>query len=135
MVTHSTYHKWLCCIFSSCYKTLEFSVAQSPRQMRGLMVGLCYAIYGIGRLLSINLSWLLVYFEFLSHGCTFYYHLGNTLSIIVSLILFLIFAKHYKLRVRNDIYPVHQIATEHYERYLDQQEEHERMYYGSSSIQ
>ena len=122
-------------IFLVVVTTLEFSVAQSPRQMRGLMVGLCYAIYGIGRLLSINLSWLLVYFEFLSHGCTFYYHLGNTLSIIVSLILFLIFAKHYKLRVRNDIYPVHQIATEHYERYLDQQEEHERMYYGSSSIQ
>ena len=119
-------------IFLVVVTTLEFSVAQSPRQMRGLMVGLCYAIYGIGRLLSINLSWLLVYFEFLSRGCTFYYHLG---SIIVSLILFLIFAKHYKLRVRNDIYPVHQIATEHYERYLDQQEEHERMYYGSSSIQ
>ena len=36
------------------------------------------------------------------------------------------FAKRYKLRSRDNIVPVHQIAEEHYERYFNQSEEYRR---------
>ena len=123
LIPHITYG---CAIFLVVVTGLEFIVAQSPRQMRGLMVGLCYATYGFGRLVAANLSFLLVYLKSLSRGCIFYYNLGNSLFTLFILIVFLIFAKRYKLRVRNNIVPVHQIAEEHYERYIMQREEYER---------
>ena len=123
LIPHITYG---CAIFLVAVTSLEFIVAQSPRQMRGLMVGLCYATYGIGRLLTTNLSLLLIYLKSLSRGCIFYYNLGNSLFILFTLIIFLIFVKHYKLRVRDNIVPVHQIAEEHYERYIMQREKHKR---------
>ena len=127
-------YKWLltphimygCCTFLVVVTTLEFTVAQSPRQMRGLMVGLCYATYGIGRLLNFNLVLLLVYFKSLSRGCILYYHIANLISLLFTFVLFLIFAKRYKLRVRDNIFPAHWIIEEHYERYLDQSEENRR---------
>ena len=61
-------------IFLVVVTTLEFSVAQSPRQMRGLMVGLCYATYGIGRLLP------LIYHGF---WCTSSFFLVVVLSTII----------------------------------------------------
>ena len=112
-----------CSTFLVVVTTIEFTVAQSPRQMRGLMVGLCYATYGIGRLLNINLVLLLVYLKLLSRGCILYYHIANLISLLFTFLLFLIFAKRYKLRVRNNIFPVHWIIEEHYKRYLDQSEE------------
>ena len=36
------------------------------------------------------------------------------------------FAKRYKLRSRDNIVPVHQIAEEYYERYFNQSEEYRR---------
>ena len=127
-------YKWLltphimcgCSMFLVVVTTLEFTVAQSPRQMRGLMVGLCYATYGIGKLLNINLVFLLVYLKSLSRGCILYYHIANLISLLFTFLLFLIFAKRYKLRVRDNIYPAHWIIEQHYERYLDQSEENRR---------
>ena len=33
--------------------SLEFTIAQSPHEMRGLMVGLWYAAFGVGYIFSI----------------------------------------------------------------------------------
>ena len=64
-------YKWIliphisfgCALFLVVVTTLEFTIAQSPRQMRGLMVGLCYATYGTGTLVSTSLSFVLVHFK------------------------------------------------------------------------
>ena len=129
-------YKWIliphisfgCSLFLVVVTTLEFTIAQSPRQMRGLMVGLCYATYGTGTLVSTSLSFVLVHFKSYSRGCIFYYSIGIFLYVIITLIFFLVFAKRYKLRVRDNIIPVHQIAEEHYERYFNQSEEYRREY-------
>ena len=129
-------YKWIliphisfgCALFLVVVTTLEFTIAQSPIGMRGLMVGLCYATYGTGTLVSTSLSFVLVHFKSYSHGCIFYYSIGIFLYVIITLIFFLVFAKHYKLRVRDNIVPVHQIAEEHYERYFNQSEEYRRQY-------
>ena len=131
LIPHITYG---CAIFLVAVTCLEFIVAQSPRQMRGVMVGVSYATYGIGKLISNNLALLLIYLKSLSRGCVLYYQTGIVLIILFALILFLTFTRQYKLRVRNNIVPVHQIAEEHYERYIEQREEHEG-FYGSLQIQ
>ena len=122
-------YKWIliphisfgCSLFLVVVTTLEFTIAQSPIGMRGLMVGLCYATYGTGTLVSTSLSFVLVHFKSYSRGCIFYYSIG--------IFIYLLFtAKRYKLRVRDNIVPVHQIAEEHYERYFNQSEEYRREY-------
>ena len=42
--------------------------------------------------------------------------------ILLILVAFLCLAKHYTLRVRENIVPVYQIAEEYYERYMEQSE-------------
>ena len=42
------------------------------------------------------------------------------------LIVFVILAKRYKLRVRENEVNIHMIAEEHYERYFEQEVEYER---------
>ena len=130
-------YKWLliphitrgCALFLVCFTTLEFIVAQSPRQMRGLMVGLSYCTYGIGAVMHSGFSLAFVRFKLLSRGCIFYFLIANFISFVVlTMIGFLVFIKCYTLRTRGSIVPIHQIAEEHYERYFDQSEEYRREY-------
>ena len=90
--------------------SLEFTVAQSPRQMRGLMVGLWYAAVGLGLLVSGNTHFLLeqnVTSEVSPFGHEFYYYLVKSVVVGVILILFLILARYYKLRRRGHDYSVY----------------------------
>ena len=127
-------YKWLliphitfgCALFLVVATSLEFAVAQSPNQMRGLMVGLCYASYGIGRVVRSGLSFVFISSKLHSRGCISYFIIGNFILIVFTLIFYVLFAKRYKLRRRDNIVPVHQIAEEHYERYFNQSEEYRR---------
>ena len=97
--------------------SLEFTIAQSPHEMRGLMVGLWYAAFGIGYTIIINSKYLF------AHQSLRYFITMSVLVLII-LIVFLILAKRYKLRVRENEVNVHLIAEEHYERYIDQEVEY-----------
>ena len=127
-------YKWLliphitfgCALFLVVATGLAFIVAQSPKQMRGLMVGLCYATYGIGIVVSNGLTLVFISSKIHSRGCISYYIIGNFILIVFTLIFYVMFAKRYKLRRRDNIVPVHQIAEEHYERYFNQSEEYRR---------
>ena len=128
-------YKWLliphitfgCALFLVVVTTLEFTIAQSPKQMRGLMVGLCYASIGIGIVVNSGLTLVFISSTKIhSRGCILYYIIGNSILIVFTLIFYVMFAKRYKLRSRDNIVPVHQIAEEHYERYFNQSEEYRR---------
>ena len=95
--------------------SLAFTIAQSPQEMRGLMVGLFYAAIGIGYTINVNMNYQLN---------ILYYFITMSALVLIILILFLILAKCYKLRVRENEVNVHLIAEEHYERYMDQEEEY-----------
>ena len=101
--------------------SLEFTVAQSPRQMRGLMVGLWYAALSIGGLINDNIYLAFSPIKSKSLGCLFYYYLVVFVCILLILILYVIIAKRYKVRVREYIVPVYQIAEKHIEKYIDSQ--------------
>ena len=103
--------------------SLAFTVAQSPHEMRGLMVGLWYAARGVGYVIIINSKYLFSCEE--ETTCkSIYYFVAKSVIILIILIMFLVLAKHYKLRVRENEVNVHLIAEEHYDRYIDQEEEY-----------
>ena len=105
--------------------SLEFIIAQSPHEMRGLMVGLWYAAMGLGYVIDINGRYPFNCKEDIVCQNIYYYVMKSAVIIII-LILFVILAKRYKLRVRKNEINIHLIAEEHYERYMDQEEEFRR---------
>ena len=89
------------------------------------MVGLWYATYGLGRVIDI-----IGRYPFNCKGdivCQdIYYYVMKSAVIAIIIILFVILAKRYKLRVRKNEINIHLIAEEHHERYIDQEEEFRR---------
>ena len=105
--------------------SLEFTIAQSPVEMRGMMVGMWLASFGVGYLININIKY--------PFGCnnnsicpSFYYYTTKSVIIFIILLVFIVLAKWYKFRVRENEINIVQIVDEHYERYMDQEEEYER---------
>ena len=105
--------------------SLEFTIAQCPHQLRGFMVGLWFAANGIGFTISNICKYSFECQAEIICQSTFYY-LVKSLIVLVILILFLILAKRYKLRVRDNEVNIHLIAEEHYERYMKQEIEYRK---------
>ena len=106
--------------------SIEFTIAQSPVHMRGVMVGLWYAFsLGLGLFISIVTK-----FPFHCQSqyiCTsFYYYLTKSVLVLIILIVFVILAKHYKYRVRENEVNIVQIVDDHYQRYIEQEEQYNR---------
>ena len=105
--------------------SLEFIVAQTPVQMRGMMVGFWLASWDIGFLIDSLIK--------LSFSCesktictSFFYYLTKNVIIFVILILFGILAKRYKYRVRENEVNILQIVEDHYQRYMEQEDQFKR---------
>ena len=105
--------------------SLEFTIAQSPHDMRGFMIGLWYAAFGLGYVISINGKYPFKCEENIICQ-NFYYFVFKSTIIFVILIVYLILAKFYKLRVRENEVNVHLIAEEHYDRYIEQEVEYRK---------
>ena len=106
--------------------SLEFTVAQSPVHMRGVMVGLWYvACWGFSLFLATFLK-----FPFNCENqyiCTsFYYYITKSVLVLIILIVFVILAKRYKYRVRENEVNIVQIVDDHYQRYMEQEEQYNR---------
>ena len=106
--------------------SLEFVMAQSPNRMRGVMMGLTTVFIGFGCLVLYGLQRVLAHFSNATPSCGFYYYLVLSILLILLLVMFTIAAKRYKLRERDRHVNIQAIAEEHYERYLDQEEEYMR---------
>ena len=105
--------------------SLEFTIAQSPHKMRGFMVGMWHAAFGVGY--AIN------QFSKYAFDCkgdnicqNLYYYILKSVVILIILIGFVILAKCYKLRVRQNEVNIHWITEEHYERYIEQEVEYRK---------
>ena len=106
--------------------TIEFVLAQSPNNMRGVMMGVFVMLFFSASIVNYGLELLLRHFSNATPSCGFYYYLVLSILIMLSLVLFTIAAKRYKLRERERHVNIQAIAEEHYERYLDQEEEYMR---------
>ena len=99
----------------------EFICAQSPHSMKGLFIGLTFAVKGFFEFLSSATFFLFYLFrQFLSDYLTGY-HAVTTAVGVVGLLLYVYFARRYKLRERDELCNVHRFAEEYYSKI---QEEH-----------
>ena len=105
--------------------SLEFTIAQSPHEMRGFMVGMWFAAFAIGLAVNMNGKFPFKCEDDIICQNLFYY-VYKSVIIVIILIVFVILAKRYKLRVRENEVNVHMIAEEHYERYIEQEVEYRK---------
>ena len=96
---------------------LEFIIAQSPDKMKGFIIGIMVTCRGIVILTAPVFSHLMF---------TLCYDLPISLVLVVLFVVFLVVSKRYTLRERNREINVQAIVEEHYERYMDQEEEYMR---------
>ena len=110
--------------------TLEFISAQSPQSMKGLLVGVFFAIRGLFQFLNsivvipLSLKQPWASREMIEHppvtNCGFVYLLLTSMSGLIGLILFSVAAKRYKYRTRDEgMFSQHDVE-EIYDRYIDQ---------------
>ena len=110
--------------------TLEFISAQSPQSMKGLLVGVFFAIRGLFQFLntiiiiplSLKKPWASR--EMIEHppviNCGFVYLLVTSVTGLIGLILFSVAAKRYKYRRRDEGWFSQHDVEEIYDRYLPQ---------------
>ena len=87
------------------------------------MMGVLFTLLCFALALNYGLLALLRHFKIVTPSCGFYYYLVLSIILILSSVMFTIAAKRYKLRERERHVNIQAIAEEHYERYLDQEEE------------
>ena len=108
-------------IFMVTVTSVEFTIAQSPTQMMGLMVGLWYATYGLGEIVTKNLFWPFstIHGQYFSNcTCLCYYYICCCVAIGLVLAVFGYCSRHYRFRIRDYTVPIYQLAEEHTARYL-----------------
>ena len=110
----------------------EFICSQSPHSMKGLLIGVLYAIRGFYQTVA---AILLIPFYFVPHlsritlSCGFFFYLINIVIGLVAVLVYVWVAKRYRYRVRDELCNVHQYAEEYYsnkkqERYYDYSRNH-----------
>lgn len=106
----------------------EFICAQAPHSMKGLLIGLLYAIKRLHQLLAALLVVPIIGMEIAKKpfpiSCGFYYYLLNIAVGVLALIIFIWVARWYKYRERDEPSNVYRYAEEYYsnpqqEKYYD----------------
>ena len=106
--------------------TYEFISAQSPHSMKGLLLGTFFAIMGIFQFIgSVALAPFTSKNTWVSDhlSCLTTYCITISSIVLVGFVLFLIVARRYKLRERDDRPYDQRFVIDVYNRYLNQQEE------------
>ena len=94
---------------------LEFTVAQAPYPMRGMIIGFYYFIYGLYTLLGVGYEQIFMSQASLSSYscCSMYYTIGATVSLLVTVLTFWTTHK-YKYRERSEVIDEYQFIENYY---------------------
>ena len=111
--------------------TFEFISAQSPHTMKGVLVGLLFAVRGLFQLIaaivlfpfSLKNPWNLVAKETPQISCEFSYYLVISVIAFVGLVLFAVAARKYKYRKREEEPYSQSRVEEIYDRMLREREQ------------
>ena len=107
---------------------IETYLAQTPISLRGTATGLGAVIGLIAQSIRLGIISFISQFNLskVTPSCGFYFYLVQSILIMLFLVIFVLFAKRYKLRERDRHVNLQAIVEEHYERYFDQEEEYMR---------
>ena len=111
--------------------SVELTVAQSPVHMRGLMVGVWFGAIGVFAVLSYAIY---VPHTLIHSHCTLYYHVTVSVCVVVTISVYGVLAKHYKLRTRNEPVSIPHIVATIYERYIEQSTQHRQLHGGNEAL-
>ena len=98
----------------------EFICSQSPHSMKGLLIGLLYAIKGLYQLLAtlFVVPFAVGYTSHPSHvgqmSCGFWYYSAHVAVGLIAVLAYVWVAEKYKYRERDEICDVHRYAEEYY---------------------
>ena len=106
--------------------SIEFTLAQSPKGLRGTMLGLLAFSKGLASIISLLIDLAFQHYLFTSSLCSFYLFSVKTILIFFIVLLFFWLARRYKYRVRSSEVNVHNIAENHIEKFIDQSLEYRR---------
>ena len=92
----------------------EFICSQSPHSMKGLLIGVLYAIRGLYQLVAtlLVLPFTLTTINLIS--CGFWYYFMNIVIGVVALLVYTCVAKSYRYRERDEFCNIHQYAENYY---------------------
>ena len=104
---------------------LEFISAQSPHTMKGLLLGVFYAFRGLFITLGCVATFPFAQEKLWGNhrgifDCGFSYYLSNSVLGVIGLVVFLMAARRYRNRERDDPPYSHQYAEDYYSRYASQ---------------
>ncbi len=92
----------------------EFICAQSPPSMKGLIIGLSFALKGVFQAIAASLLLVFIYFPISYSSCSVLYYGMNLLLAAFTLIIYSYFSKKYKYRQRDEICNIYQYAEDYY---------------------
>ena len=99
----------------------EFICAQTPYDMKGLIVGLGFCAVALSEtLVGVSLiPWVLAWPQPQTYPtCAFWFYLFVILVTVVSLVIFCIVAKWYKKRERNELLHQQRFVEDYYDKYI-----------------
>ena len=94
--------------------------------MRGLVVGAWFTMTGVSQLIAFVPTYLFSYIHAVQLSCEFYYFLFNLVIVTVSFVLYVVLAKRYKLRRREDLFNPYTAAEQYYENEFDRRDQFSR---------
>ena len=98
--------------------TFEFICAQSPHSMKGLLIGTYYAIKGVFQLLGVLVIYAPIAALCKPHEsfpvCSFAYYLINVVILLIGTFAFIIVARKYQYRQRDEPDNIYHYAEEYY---------------------
>ena len=97
---------------------LEFVCAQSPYNMRGLLVSFGGPVFLLSRLLGWNFGYLKFAHICKQSWCSLVSFSVKTTACLIGFLLYCIVARWYKIRVRDEDYSPQRVVEEVYDRYL-----------------
>ena len=100
----------------------EFICAQSPQSLKGLLIGLSFAIRGLFELLAAVATVPFIFVKSSTFSCGMGYFLMNISVGVVGLLLYVYVAKKYQLRQRDEPCHVRRYVEEYYSK--TQREQH-----------
>ena len=92
----------------------EFICSQSPHSMKGLLIGVLYAIRGLYQLVAALLVLPFALHTIQLISCGFWYYLMNIVIGVVALLVYMCVAKRYRYRERDEFCNIHQYAENYY---------------------
>ena len=92
----------------------EFICSQSPHSMKGMLLGLSFAIRGVSELIAVTLIMPFSFIHSSMPSCGMYYYFTAVVVWLLSISMYSCVAKKYEYRKRDDYCNIYQYAEEYY---------------------